>query len=260
MSKIYRLICILDSIKGEDKAVSCEYLHIHILKSDLIATIDEFAKTLAARSKNYSLFQWGALWQKDVHVRSVKVLASEIKKFGQIGIGAAARGNNEQAGDFIGGGEGFLFNLQNFRITKGNQVFKALNDQGYWTFQVADFNGAEIFDADRKIIKGRKELLRILKDKSGGRAFVAVFDAKFEGDFFARSNGVFPEDNVTNSTQLLFDKEIKGGHLVGGSSDNGDILSLKERFTQEKACLIDFAFTITSNILLKPVNEVLIIN
>lgn len=215
----YRLICILDSIEYSDKALSSfdaspGYLHIHILRSDIIgSSIDSFTETLASEAINFDMYQWGSPVEKEVGTRSAKVSAEEIKKISQVGIGSAAKGDDEAAGDFIGGGEGFLFNDKNYRIIRGNKAVPVDEKQSYWTFQACDFNGSQIItDLVGMRVDGRNDLLRLLSNKSGGAPFVAVFDAEFCGDFLARSNGIFPEDNglVTN-TDSVFDLDIVGG-------------------------------------------------
>lgn len=261
---VYRLICIVDSLAREVESNSTldsspEYLHIHVLDSKYLKPIDEFIQNLSGDDLDNSLYQWGTNLEKIAHTRSAKVSAEEIKKYGQIGIGSAARGEGEQSGNFVGGGEAFLFNSQNFRIIKGNGVFESNDDQKYWTFQVADFNGAQRISDFRNIqVNGRENLMKILIEKSDGMPLIATFDAEFEGEFFARSNGIFPEevDLVERSNESLFLKEINGGHLVGGSLNDGDIASLELEFSHEKSSSIDFNFLIVSDIVLKPIHEV----
>jgi hypothetical protein len=241
LPKTFRFICILDSL-------SADYLHIHILDSSYLEPLEDFSRKLSANQQNCVLYQWGNLQDLEKEQRKVKVLAREIKKSCNIGIGSCWKGSEKKGG--IGGGEAFLFDSQNFRITKGNEVFKVKDEQGYWNFQQADFNGAQKFSTLEKI-SGREELKNFLLKKTGNKAFVATFDAEFSGDFFARSNGIFPEDNVKNPAQSLFEKEINGGHLVGGSNNTGDLKSLKQRFDENEAALIDFSFYLRSEILLK---------
>ncbi len=271
MSKIYRLICILDSVEDGNKTLSNldaspDYLHIHILESENLESIEKFSQKISneSPSKDLSsiLYQWGIPLEKEAHTRSARVSDQEIKKFGQIGIGSAARGNDESRSDFIGGGEGFLFDSQSFRITKGNKIFEMNDDEKYWIFQVCDFGGAQkISEFNQKKIDGRENLKKILKEKSGNRPLIATFDAEFEGDFFARSNGIFPDDKIFGSerSKSLFDREIKGGHLVGGSKNEGDIESLRQKFSEEKISDIDFSLKITSDILLKKIDELKIV-
>jgi hypothetical protein len=262
-SEIYRLICIVDSFQNGDQTPSIidaspDYLHIHILKSAQLQTIEEFSSKLSDKTDNEILFQWGIPLEKDAKTRSEKVSASKVREFGNIGLGSAARGNGEQIGDFIGGGEGFLFDDQNFRITKGDTAFEAKNEQTYWTFQVADFNGAKkIGDFKDLTISGRNNLMQILKERSNGKPFVAVFDAQFEENLFARSNGIFPEDlsRVSDSKQSLFIGDVMGGHLVGGSTNEGDISSLRQTFSELEANKLDFTLTIKSEVILKPISE-----
>lgn len=263
MPQQYRLICIADSFVNGDKTISeldasPNYLHIHILKSDGLETIEEFQQKLKDKSDNNTLFQWGIPLEKDAKTRSEKVSAAVVKEFGNVGLGSAARGQSEYQKDFIGGGEAFLFDEQNFRITKGDTVFEAKDDQTYWTFQVADFNGAKkISDLKNSTIFGRENLMQTLKEQSKGKPFVAVFDAEFEGDFFARSNGIFPEDKaiIKNPNQSLFEADINGGHLVGGANNQGDVDSLKQKFSESEAIKNDFVLTIKSDVILKPINE-----
>jgi hypothetical protein len=262
-SEIYRLICIVDSFQNGDQTPSVidaspNYLHIHILKSTQLQTIEEFSSKLSDKPENEILFQWGIPLEKDAKTRSEKVSTAKVRQFGNIGLGSAARGRGEQTTNFIGGGEAFLFDDQNFRITKGNTAFEAKDEQTYWTFQVADFNGAKkIDDLNGLTIEGRNQLMHILKEKSKGKPFVAVFDAQFEENLFARSNGIFPEDlsRVTDSKQSLFMGNIMGGHLVGGSTNQGDIDSLRQEFLESEAGKIDFTLTIKSEVILKPIGE-----
>jgi len=262
-SKIYRLICIVDSInKGGDTIstmdASPDYLHIHILDSEHLNLIDSPIRKIPEKETSNTLYQWGTIFEKDTHTRSTKVSAEEIKEYGQIGIGSASRGRDERIEDFIGGGEAFLFDSQNFRITKGNGIFEAGDEQKYWTFQVADFSDAtRTDDLKGQTISSRKNLMEILKLKSGGEPFIATFDATFNDRFFTRSNGIFPEDVrfIEDPNLVLFDTEINGGHLVGGSKNTGDIESLKQKFTQESIDIADFSLQIVSPVFLKPINE-----
>lgn len=166
--------------------------------------------------------------------RRPKVLASEIKKFGQVGIGSAWNGIEGTGG--IGGGEGFLFDDQNFRITKGNEVIKAREDEQYWNFQIADFSGAKKISTlrDQKIF-GRKNLAETLLYESQGKRFVVTFDVEFVGEFFARSNGVFLEDKVSESTK-----------------------SLQQKFSADAALSVDFTVLARSEILLKTIDEIIL--
>ncbi len=209
-----------------------------------------------------TLTQWGIPLELATKSRSPKVSSQEIKQRGQIGIGSAARGD-EQSGNFIGGGEGFLFGSQNFRITKGGEAFLVGDEENFWTFQVADFAGAKaISDSVGQEILGRQKLLEMLKEKSGGKPFVAVFDADLHEGSFVRSNGIFPEDDVDRKSESTFDAkkdQTRGGHLVGGSTNKGDLLSLREKFgDEEQAAANDFGLTIKSKILLKAVDELVI--
>lgn len=251
VAKTYRLICILDS-------TTSDYLHIHILDSNYLESFEKFSATLSPQAKNHFLYQWGALEDLEKNRRSPKVSAQEIKKFGHIGIGSAWRGIEGEGG--IGGGEGFLFNSQNFRIIKGNEVLPVLDEGTYWNFQIADFNGAKkISELRDQEISGRDELTKILKKQANGEIFIASFEAKFIPDFFARSNGIFPEDKVLNPKKSLFTSEIKGGHLVGGSKNFGDLKSLKEKFSEEEASSIDFRLQVTSDVLLKAAEQLVIL-
>jgi len=265
MPQQYRLICILDALTDSDNTISTldaspNYLHIHLLRSDLLSeTIEEFASKISNQNLNIddALYQWGIISEKTTKTRFAKVMAQKIKEYGQIGIGSVARGK-ENIGQFIGGGEAFLFNGDNYRITKGNTVFKADENQKYWTFQVANFNNASIStDLIGKTINGREHLLEILKEKSGGKALVATFDAEFDGEFFARSNGIFPEDkqSVINIDQTLFENDINGGHLLGDSTNIGDLESLEANINQQNNKTIGFSLKILSPVLLKPIDR-----
>ena len=226
-----------------------------------MSPIAEFKKTLTQQSENNTLTQWGIPLELAAKSRSPKVSSQEIKQHGQVGIGSAFRGN-EQSGNFFGGGEGFLFGSQNFRVTRGGKAFEVKDEEGFWTFQVADFAGAQaISDSVGQEISGRGQLLEMLKEKSGGKPFVAVFDAKLHKGSFVRSNGIFPEDEVARRAKSTFDAQAdqtRGGHLVGGSGNKGDLLSLRESLGSEEAATNDFSLTIKSEILLKPIDELAI--
>jgi hypothetical protein len=266
MPQKYRLICVLDSVIDGEKTLSeldasPDYLHIHILESNQVESIEEFSKKLSSEPKNHTLFQWGIPLNKDAGTRTAKVDGKIINSFGDVGLGSAMTGKGEWNGDYIGGGEGFLFDKDSLRITKGNAFFTAPDNQNYWTFQVADFDGAlKINNLNGSLVEGRKNLMELLKEQSEGKPFVAVFDVKFKGRFFARSNGIFPEDKdqVKDPDSSLFDsdkEEIKGGHLVGGSDNPGDIESLGKIFSQPDAKKQDFVFTIESSVILKKIGE-----
>ena len=264
--KTYRLICVLDSVSQGEATLSTldaspDYLHIHALDSEILSPIAEFKKTLPQQSENNTLTQWGIPLELAAKSRSPKVSSQEIKQHGQVGIGSAFRGN-EQSGNFFGGGEGFLFGSQNFRVTRGGKAFEVKDEEGFWTFQVADFAGAQaISDSVGQEISGRGQLLEMLKEKSGGKPFVAVFDAKLHKGSFVRSNGIFPEDEVARRAESTFDIKIdqtRGGHLVGGSNNEGDLQSLRTKLTDKQAAENDFSLTIKSEILLKPIDELAI--
>jgi len=262
MTKDYRFICILDSVENGNETISNldaspDCLHIHILKSDLMkSSIDSFASSLNSESINFNMYQWGTPLDKEAGVRSEKVSAEEIKAYSQVGIGSAARGAGEESGDFIGGGEGFLFNEENYRITKGNKALPVEDEEKYWTFQACDFNGAKVVNDLKEIeINGRNNLLNLLKDKSENKPFIAVFDADFSGDYLSRSNGIFPEDHkAVDNLNNVFSSNIQGGHLLGGSSNKGDLASLKS-FDPTIIKEHDFSLKITSNVLLKEVHD-----
>jgi hypothetical protein len=222
-----------------------------------LESIEEFSKKLAGVDDGV-LWQWGRIGELIGKSRSPKVSAAEIKtREHVVGTGSVWRG--VEGKDGVGGGEAFLFDSQNFRITRGNEVFPATDDQTYWTFQAADFKGAQQIDLRGTIISDRENLSEILKKISGGKPLVATFDVEFSEDFFSRSNGLFAEDRVADREKRLFESnETKGGHLVGGSTNEGDRKSLHEKFSAEEAAKVDFAFTIKSNVLLKPIDRLLI--
>lgn len=248
-SKKYRFICILDSLAQE-------YLHIHILDSDFLKPLADFS--FSPTAKNHDLFQWGDLEDLEKKSRRPKTSADEIKKFGHIGIGSAWMGVEGEGGR--GGGEGFFFNGENFRIIKGNEVIAAKENETYWNFQIADFDGAKKVDLSNKKISGRAELTKILREISEQKIFIACFDANFSAKFFARSNGIFAHDQVSNPTQSLFTQQIKGGHLVGGSTNSGDLKSLAEKLSAQQAALSDFTIELASEILLKPAERIVKLN
>jgi len=238
--------------------VSPDYLHIHILKSSYLKPLDEFINSCKKEDSQNNLYQWGIPFEKEAHTRSKKISAADILTKGNIGIGSVARGE-EAKGNFIGGGEAFLTGSQNFRISKGNMVSEVSDQENYWIFQVTDFGNAQKFDdVTGLVINGRENLMRLLKDKSQGRPFVATFDVEFDGDFFARSNGVLPEDLhfIDNPTNTLFFNNAEGGHLVGGSVNSGDLSSLSERLDPTASLAADFSLRIVSALAIKPIDEV----
>jgi len=241
----YRFIAVLDSL-------SLQYLHIHILDSSFLKPLCEFSFSPIA--KNHDLFQWGNISDLEKKSRREKVSADEIKKFGQIGIGSAWMGIEGNGG--LGGGEGFFFNNENFRIIKGNEVIPAKENETYWNFQIADFDGAKKIDLGNKKISGRENLTKILSEISEGKIFIATFDAEFSDEYFARSNGIFFHDQVADRSQSLFENEIKGGHLVGGSKNSGDLKSLQLKLPSEQAAVSDFSIKLNSEILLKPAQKI----
>lgn len=258
-SEKYRLVCILDAISDgfDNKSsmdVSPDYLHIHILKTSYLRPITELIELCENVESESVIYQWGIPFEKLSKVRSAKVSCEEVIKRGNVGIGSFAIGAAENKKDFIGGGEAFMSGSQNFRISKGNRVFESSAKQSYWTFQAADFGGSQRVDDIRGlVVNGRQNLMLLLKAKSGDKPFVATFDAEFEGDFFVRSNGIFPEDTglVEDPEKFLFCNDAEGGHLVGGSDDNlGDLDSLGGISSS------DFCIKILSPVLIKPINEV----
>lgn len=263
-SEKYRLVCVLDAVSDADNTkssmdVSPDYLHIHILKTSYLRSFDEFIDSCVNDSSENTLYQWGVPFDKTSKTRSAKVFAEEIFEKGNIGIGSAAVGEAENKGDFIGGGEAFLTGSQNFRTSKGNKVFESPAQQTYWTFQVSDFGNAQKFDdLNGLIVNGRQNLMLLLKDRSQGKPFIATFDAEFEGDFFARSNGIFPEDAsfIQDPNKTLFCNDAEGGHLVGGSTNSGDLESLSERFNLSDSLSTDFSLKIVSALAIKSIDEV----
>ena len=265
--KIHRVICILDAVNNEELTfsnldLSPEYLHIHALESKKLQSIADFKKNLSDEVVDDYLVQWGVIEEKNANTRYTKVSSKEINKFGQVGIGSASKGD-ERKNSFIGGGEGFLFGSKNFRITKGGKAFISTQDEGFWTFQVSDFNGSKSFlECEGKKINSREELLEILKERADGKPFVATFDAMFDEKNLARSNGIFPQDNIDENQESVFDisrKEISGGHVIGDSSNDGDIKSFNESGQVKKGVRKnDFGLTILSEVLLKPIEEILI--
>lgn len=262
--KIHRVICILDSVNNGELTfsnldVSPEYLHIHALESNKLQSIADFKKNLSNESVNNHLTQWGVIEEKNANTRYAKVTSNEINRFGQIGIGSASKGD-ERKNSFVGGGEGFLFGSKNFRITKGGKAFLSTKDEQFWTFQVSDFNGSKSFlEYAGQKINDREELLATLKEKSNGKPFVATFDAIFDEENLARSNGIFSQDNVEENLESVFDitqKEISGGHVIGNSANEGDVKSFNENNKEGRKN--DLGLTILSEVLLKPIEEILI--
>lgn len=256
----FRMICVLDSTQDQglsSRDVSPDYLHIHALEIDAIESIEEFSKRISVKTDTTgTLVQWG----KPAHLydkkRREKVSASEVKKHGQVGLGSAWRGS--EGSDGTGGGEAFLFGEKNVRVTRGSGVFDVADDGKYWIFQVADFSGAEKISDLRGEIKGREALKKALLEKSLGKPFVATFDIEAEDNFYTRSNGIFPEDraDLEHPDKALFIGGEKGGHVVGGSANEGDLKSLSEL---PDPAGIDFSLKITSDVLLKPLGQVKIV-
>jgi hypothetical protein len=254
-----------------NKDGSPDYLHIHILRADQLETIVNFVQALSneegTSKKENILYQWGTPNDKLLSIRRSIYHLEEIKEYGQVGIGSASVGIEED-GNYCGGGEAIHFGSKSyggakaFRITKGNNIIYTDNDQMFWTHHFADFHNMTIhpFNHDN-LIKGRDCLMQLLKSISEDRPFVATFDAVFEGPFYSRSNGILKEDPALHPQSSVFvGEDAIGGHLIGGnarctlSSVDGDVSSMKEFGLTPSDT--DFSVRIVSDILLKPIFEV----
>lgn len=274
-SKKYQFIAILDSVDHSQSSLDCQpdYLHIHILDSEKGQEFSKYLEQVNLQlqmscndsSVDNILLQWGLPIDKEAKSRSVVVKAKDLENF-DVGLGSFAVGNESFGNSknfFISGGEAFKMGQKNLRITKGNEVFEVGEEQGYWIFQTTNLKNAQIhYNVIDQEIDGREKLLDFLKDKSASKPFVAMFEASFIGDFYSRSNGIFPEDfeRVQDSNKVLFSgNESVGGHLVGGSKSQGDIISLQEKLTLTEAKNHNFRIKILSPIILKSFNELRIV-
>lgn len=264
----YRFIAILDSVKEQGLSnidLSPDYLHIHIALSEYCQTIPNFYNELSRLPNSTTLYQWGTPLEKNAKIRSEKVNASKIKNYGNIGIGSAGIGDGEHIKDFVGGGEAFLFNQLNIRTIKGGRTVLARDKETYWTFQTAQLSKSNtgIVRGYNEEIVSRRDLRGMFKVYSAGRPFIATFDAEFTSPFLARSNGIYKEDlaGIERPRNSVFDQNISGGHLLGGSSNPGDIESLRayyagRRYSEERSFQRGFSIRFSSDILLSPINNV----
>ena len=264
----YRFIAILDSVKEQGLSnidLSPDYLHIHIALSEYCQTIPNFYNELSRLPNSTTLYQWGTPLEKNAKIRSEKVNASKIKNYGNIGIGSAGIGDGEHIKDFVGGGEAFLFNQLNIRTIKGGRTVLARDKETYWTFQTAQLSKSNtgIVRGYNEEIVSRRDLRGMFKVYSAGRPFIATFGAEFTSPFLARSNGIYKEDlaGIERPRNSVFDQNISGGHLLGGSSNPGDIESLRayyagRRYSEERSFQQGFSIRFSSDILLSPINNV----
>ncbi|MFM2200018.1 MAG: hypothetical protein RL769_71 [Pseudomonadota bacterium] len=274
-SRKYQFIAILDSVDHSQSKLDCQpdYLHIHILDSEKGQDFSKYLEQVNLQlqiscndsSTKNILLQWGLPIDKEAKSRSVVVKAKDLENF-DVGLGSFAVGNESFGNSknfFISGGEAFKMGQKNLRITKGNEVFEVGEEQGYWIFQATNLNNAQIhYNVIDQEIDGREKLLDFLKDKSDSKPFVAMFEASFIGDFYSRSNGIFPEDfeRVEDPKKILFSGiESVGGHLLGGSNSKGDIISLQEKLSLTQAKDHNFRIKILSPIILKSFNELRIV-
>lgn len=266
----YKFIIILDSVDDALSSLDCQpnYLHIHILDSKKGQKFSDILKQVNSQSPMQPnidsaeniLLQWGQPFGKEAMSRSVVVKAKDLENF-DVGLGSFGIGNESVEKDknsFISGGEAYKMGQDNFRITKGNAVFEVDKNQGYWIFQTTTFKNAQIYsDVIGQEIDGREKLLDFLKGISNdSKPFVAMFEASFIGDFYSRSNGIFPEDliEVEDPKKILFSSvESIGGHLLGGSNNQGDIISLQQKLSKTEAEKHDFKIKIHSPIIFKPI-------
>lgn len=274
-SRKYNVIAILDSVDYSLSSLDCQpdYLHIHILDTEKGSKFSDILKQVNSQpsmpfnqhSTENILLQWGQPSDKEAMSRSVVVKAKDLENF-DVGLGSFGMGNESPKKDknlFISGGEAYKMGEDNLRITKGNVVFEVDKNQGYWIFQATTFKNSQVYCDDiNQEIDGREKLLEFLKDKSGSKPFVAMFEASFIGDFYSRSNGIFPEDfgRVEDPKKILFSgNESVGGHLLGGSKSQGDIISLQEKFSLTQAKDHNFRIKILSPIILKSFDELRIV-
>ncbi|MES2961663.1 MAG: FAD-dependent oxidoreductase [Pseudomonadota bacterium] len=236
----YTVIAIYGGAEEGSEAISAidgtpGYLHIHIIRKDILRKLPAL-EAADIQGEKSTIYQWGAPLDKDLAIRKPLVSVQDIIKYGNVGIGSAAIGGEEEKCTFVGGGEVFIIpspeGVKAFRITKGQGVFPLKLDDHCWTCEVTNDSEAHVVPVEKQEIFNRAQLLEILQKAHGQNPdmpFVAQFDALFEKENLAvRSNGLWPDDEVGARDITLFDAAMEdpvGGHLLGNSNSEGDQLN-----------------------------------
>lgn len=215
-----------EAASPSDKSKPILTHHIHLLKKSLL-TEDIFSHSISS-SKAGVLYQFGLLENLDKKSRRVVLKEQERRSYGNIGLGSVCRGD-ERLNHYIGGGEGFFWGGDAYRVTKGGVAFKVNDNQGYWFAQLMNFeHPLEILglknsqDVASNFLTVELLVEFILLELQLGRIpFMATFTVSFDtATFIARSNGLFPEDEVILSDMNVFQHSFNtdGGHLLSHNS------------------------------------------
>ena len=136
---------------GEDAISSLDgtpgYLHVHIIRKDILAALPSIdVAPIKDEKQSATIYQWGAPIDKDLAIRKPIVSIKDIVAYGNLGIGSAAIGGEEERSSFVGGGEVFIVpcaeGVKAFRVTKGQGVFPLNLEDKCWTCDVTDGNKA----------------------------------------------------------------------------------------------------------------------
>lgn len=237
LTSTYKVIAIYGGTPSGENAISSidgtpGYLHIHIIRKDIFDSLPVIQNN-ENKSEDGAIYQFGAALDKTLSTRSPVASVQDIISYGNIGLGSAAKYENEENSSFSGGGEVFIVPCENgvkaFRVTKGQKVIAMNLEDRCWTCEIADNKSARSFSVANHQISNRQELLEALQNISGvdkAAPFISCFDAQFEKDCLAvRSNGIFSSDEVKEKDTSLFtanESEPLGGHLLGDSKSDGD--------------------------------------
>ncbi len=242
----YVVIAIYGGAESGEKAISKidgtpGYLHLHAIKTSELERLPTIPLPTAKENADaeQTIYQWGLASDKDLGVRAPIVSINDIISYGNLGVGSGAIGDHEEKSSFVGGGEVFIVpalenEVRAFRITKGQGVFPMSAQDQCWTFEVTSDAKAMVIpiEESKQNINSRSQLLKLLQEAhgQGDINFIAKFKARFNREnFAARSNGVWPLDDVAQKDVSLFSAtnglDPVGGHLLGDSNSEGDKIS-----------------------------------
>ncbi len=270
-NKKFRVIGILSAL-GKDgifygDAIE-DYLHIHIMEDDAsLQSIEKLAEIIKnIPDSGQILHQFSTIGNLEDYKKSFITVGQLKEVFGGdasavFGLGAASNGA-DQEGNYKSKGEGFSHNGLFYRIVKGGEAILMEHSETNWIYEVVKFDekAKSINSLEGSVINGRKELMELLNAQAGHKPYVVVFDAEFLPEVFTRSFG--DADNMQGITHLTADV---GGHLVTGAPYNRqgilnetDLGSLRQKFSEEEARLVDFKIKIVSKVLMQVVNRTIV--
>jgi hypothetical protein len=223
LTKIYKAICTytgdpIISHYGKYEDLLFRGLHIHFVDLNLLSSRKDFS-IINNDSEDYALYQWGSAKQLIDKTRYPCISQRECRQWGGVGIGSAASGGLEVDQQFLGAGEGIIWNDEAFRIVKGGKAFPMEENDQYWWLQVAKFNRVKVLNGVS--FSGLwQEFSQYILNKIDIQDcfFMAAFNCQFNKNFFkARSNGILPTDNIDRPPIDIFENDslIEGGHYLG---------------------------------------------